>query len=217
MILEKGLGQLDKAENFRVEARGLIIQPETGKASARVMLGSGARVEVAALTGSFRVYNHERAGGEPGVRQGPGIRAAAVESPSKLTGCLAIRGTHYLLTDETTNVIVELNGPGLDREKGNRVEVTGGMDPAATPVSDASQFIRVTGVKRLSKGCPTTSGTAAAAGSGGPTGKNPSSHGGLSTTTVVAVIGGIAAAVLVGGLAATGKLTGNATSNTISQ
>jgi hypothetical protein len=126
-----------------------------------------------------------------------------------------MRSTHYLLTDETTNVIAELNGPGLDREKGNRVEVTGGMDATATPISDASQFIRVTGVKRLSKGCPTASGAAAAAGSGGSTGKT--SHGGLSTTTVVAIIGGVAAAALVGGLAATGKLTGKATSSTISQ
>jgi hypothetical protein len=131
-----------------------------------------------------------------------------------------VRGVHYLLTDETTNVVVELGGPGLEKEKGNRVEVTGAMDPTATPVSDASEFIRITSVKRLGKGCPAGSGAAAAAGAGGSaakTGGNPPGHTGLSTTTLVAIIGGVAAAAVVGGLAATGKLTGSATTTTISQ
>jgi hypothetical protein len=43
MILEKGEGRLEKAESFRFEARGLVIQPETGNASARVALTGGAR------------------------------------------------------------------------------------------------------------------------------------------------------------------------------
>jgi hypothetical protein len=222
MILERGTGQLDKAENFRVEARGLTIQPETGKASARVALGAGARVEVAALTGSFRVLNHRgvlvanlAAGRAMAFDQQPST------TPSKLTGCLAMRGVHYLLTDETTNVVVELGGPRLDKEKGNRVEVTGAMDPTATPVSDASQFIRISTVKRLSRGCSTASGSgaAAAAGAGGGAGKaagTASTHAGLSTTTI-AIIGGVAAAALVGGLAAAGKLSGSTASKTISQ
>jgi hypothetical protein len=221
MILEKGAGQLDKAENFRVEARGLTIQPETGNASARVTLGNGTRVEVAAFTGSFRVLN------DRGVLVANLASGRAMEfepqpsnTPSKLTGCLVVRGVHYLLTDETTSVVVELGGPGLEKEKGNRVEVTGAMDPTATPVSDASEFIRIASVKRLGKGCPAGSGAAAAAGAGGSaakTGGNPPGHTGLSTTTLVAIIGGVAAAAVVGGLAATGKLTGSATTTTISQ
>lgn len=220
MILESGSGQLDKAENFGLEARGLTIQPETGKASARVTLGAGARVEVAAFTGSFRVLNTR------GVLVANLASGRAMEfeqqpsnTPSKLTGCLTLRGVHYLLTDETTNVVVELGGQGLDKEKGNRVEVTGAMDPAATPVSDASQFIRISSVKRLSKGCPAGSGAAAAAGAGGGSGKTAGTaagHAGLSTTTI-AIIGGVAAAAVVGGLAATGKLSGSSSSNTISQ
>jgi hypothetical protein len=216
MILEGGSGQLDKSENFRLEARGLTIQPETGKASARVTLGAGARVEVAAFTGSFRVLNTR------GVLVANLASGRAMEfeqqpsnTPSKLTGCLALRGVHYLLTDETTKVVVELGGQGLDKEKGNRVEVTGEMDPTATPVSDASQFIRVSSVKRLSKGCPAGSGAGAGGGSGKTAGTG-AGHAGLSTTTI-AIIGGVAAAAVAGGLAASGKLSGSSSSNTISQ
>jgi hypothetical protein len=208
VILEKGTGQLEKGENFRVEARGLTIQPETGKSTARVTLAGGARVEVAAAAGSFRVLN-DRGVLVANVAAG---RAIAFEqqpanTPSKLTGCLVARGVHYLLTDETTSVTVELGGPGLDKETGNRVEVTGGMDPTATPVSDASQFIRVSGIKRLQKGCPGGTGAAAAAGKGGGAAGTAGGHAGLSTTTI-AVIGGVAAAAAVGGLAASGKLSG---------
>ncbi len=227
MILEKGIGQLDKAENFRLEARGLTIQPETEKASARVSLGSGARVEVAAFQGSFRVLNSRgllvanlSAGRSMEFEPQP------ANTPSKLTGCLGVRGVHYLLTDETTNVVVELGGPGLDKEKGNRVEVTGAMDPTATPVSDASQFIRVSSLKRLSKGCG-ASGAAAAAGAGGASkaggGAGGAATGGAATggaamsTTTIAIIGGVAAAAVVGGLAAAGKLPGQGGSSPISQ
>jgi hypothetical protein len=222
LILERGAGQLDKAETFRLETRGLIIQPETGRASVRVALGLGARVQVAAHTGSFRILN------DHGVLVTNLASGRAMEfeqqppgTPSKLTGCLVMRGVHYLLTDETTNVVVELAGPGLDKEKANRVEVTGGLDPTATPVSDASQFIRIASLKRLSKGCPAgpASGAAAAAGAGGGSAKvagTAATHAGLSTTTI-AIIGGVAAAAVVGGLAAAGKLGGSSTSNTISR
>lgn len=221
VILERGAGQLEKAENFRVEARGLTVQPETGTTSGRVILGSGARVEVAAFTGSFRVLN-DRGMLVASLASGRAMEFEQQPSntPSKLSGCLTMRGVHYLLTDETTSVVVELGGAGLDKEKGNRVEVTGATDPTATPVSDASQFIRISSIKRLGKGCPAGSGAAAAAGAGGGSpGKaagGASSHAGLSTTTI-AIIGGVAAAAVVGGLAATGTLSGKSASATISQ
>jgi len=225
MLLEKGIGQLDRAENFRVEARGLSIQPETEKSSARVALSGGTRVQVAALVGSFRVLN-SRGVLIADIAAGRAIEfePQAASTPSKLMGCLVMHGVHYLLTDETTNVVVELGGPGLDKEKGNRVEITGAMDPTATPVSDASQFIRVSAVKRISKGCG-SAGAAAAAGAGGAAGKAAGgaaggaagAGGGAISATTVAIIGGVAAAAAVGGLAAAGKLPGQGGSGTISR
>jgi hypothetical protein len=206
MVLEKGDGQLEKASGFRFEARGLTIQPETGNASARVTLAGGARVELAALSGSFRVLNGRgMLVANVGAGRGLALEPQANDTAAKLTGTLTKVGSHYILTDETTNVTVELAGQGLAKEVGNRVEITGSMDPTATPVTDASQFIRVTSLKHLGKGTGTG---AAAAGRGGTAGGGAASHGlGLSTTTI-AIIGGVAAAATLGGLAAAGKLSG---------
>ncbi len=150
VVLEKGSSEVEKAAGLKIEARGLTIQPETGRASARIMLAGLNRVDVEAVTGSFRVLNSH------GILVANLAAGRALEldpqpqqaTQTKLTGCLVFRNGHYVITDETTNVTVELGGLGLDKEKGNRVELTGGMDPTQTPVSDASQPWRVASVKR---------------------------------------------------------------------
>jgi len=217
MILEKGEGQLQKASGFRLEARGLTIQPETGNASARVALAGGARVELAALTGSFRVLNTRGVlVANVGAGRTLALEPQATDTTTKLTGTLSKVGGHYLLTDETTNVTVELAGSGLAKEVGNRVEITGAMDPTATPVTDASQFIRVTSLKHLGKGASGSSG-AAAAGKGGAGGAAGGGGGIALSATTIAIIGGVAAAATLGGLAAAGKLPGQGSSAPISR
>jgi hypothetical protein len=211
MILEKGEGRLEKAESFHFEAGGLIIQPETGNATARVALTGGARIELAALSGSFRVLNSR---GLLVANLGSGhaleLEPQTTETASKVTGTLRQVGLHYLLKDETTNVTVELSGPGLAKEVGSRVEVTGHMDASTTPVTDAAHFIRVTAVKHLGKGAPEKSGTAPAA-SGSAT--TSAGHGIALSATTIAVIGGVAVAATLGGLAAAGKLSGQGSSS----
>jgi hypothetical protein len=205
MILERGEGQLEKASNFRFEARGLTIQPETGNASARVALRGTAHVQLAVLTGSFRVLNAKgMLVANVGLGHSIDLEPQTADAITRLTGTLRVMSGHYLLTDETTNVTVELSGTGLTKEVGNRVEVTGSMDPTATPVTDATQFVKVTSVRRLGKGTG-----AAAAGQGGAAGGAAAGagHAGVSVTTI-AIIGGVAAAATVGGLAAAGKLPG---------
>jgi hypothetical protein len=214
MILEKGEGRLEKAEGFRFEARGLTIQPETGNASARVTLAGGLRVELAALSGSFRVLN---ARGVLVANVGSGhaleLEPQAVEATTKVTGTLRQVSGHYLLTDETTNVTVELGGAGLSKEVGSRVEVTGQMDATATPVTDASQFIRVSAISHLGKGAAGSAGAAAAGKGGAAGGAAAGGHVlGLSITTI-AIIGGVAVAATLGGLAATGSLPGQGSSS----
>lgn len=87
------------------------------------------------------------------------------------------------MTDEITNVTVELAGAGLDKEKGNHVQITGTMDPTEAPVSGATQYVRVSGVKRLGRGCPANKSAAAGTGgapsnnSGGNTGGEPAAEG----------------------------------------
>jgi hypothetical protein len=199
-VLERGAGSLEKSTGFHVEARGLSIRPETADATGSVALLANQRIQVSALTGSFRVLNAQ---GMVVARLRPGTALAfQPQGPQGLTrvqGVLQVKSGHYLITDETTNVTVEVIGEGLDKEVGRRVDLTGTADPSATPVSGASQIIRVTSARRLPGG-------AAPAGSGGfpPPG---SSGVGISAGTV-AIIGGVAAGAAVGGLAAAGVFEG---------
>jgi hypothetical protein len=225
LVLERGQSRIDKANGFRVEARGLKILPDTGASTGRVLLAGMARVEVAVLTGSFRVLNSQ---GLTVANISAGTALAlepqSTRGPSRLTGKLMNRGGHYLLKDETTHVTVEVSGPGLAGNAGRRVEVTGATDPAATPVSDATQVIRVARVMQAPAG--TAPGGAAPAGSGGTSGGAGGGSGGTGgaaggaggaasgaaiSVTMIAIIGGVAAAAVVGGLAATGSIGSGAT------
>jgi len=211
MVLEKGEGKLEKAENFRFEARGLTIQPETGNASARVVMLGKTRVELAALTGSFRVLNaHGLLVANVASGRSLAFEPQIADTASKLTGTLRKVGGHYLLTDETTNVTAEVAGAGLAKQVGNRVEVTGTMDPTATPVTDASQFIRVSSVKPVGTGAAAAA-AAGAAGAAGPAGGTAASHS-FGTAATIAIIGGVVAAATLGGLAAAGTLSGSGSS-----
>jgi hypothetical protein len=243
IILEKGEGQIEKSAGFELDARGLTVRTEARDASARVALSGGTRVQVLALSGSFQVFNAQ------GVLVANLAAGRALEfepqssnGPSRLSGCLQRRGGRFLLTDETTNVAVELTGPGLGKEANNRIEAAGSLDPTVTPLPEASEVIRVTSVKRIGKACVT--GAAAAAGAGGaPSGGVPGGGvpGGVPTNgagggggagggaaagaaggaaaahaiplTTIAIIGGVAAAATVGGLAAAGKLPGQGSSS----
>lgn len=204
IVLEHGDSRTGKSTGFHIEARGLRVIPETGNSSARVQVVAGNRVQVASLSGSLHVLN---ARGELVANLPAGVALAfepqSAPSLARVTGCLENRNGHFLITDETTNVTVEVLGAGLDKEAGHHVEITGAADAAATPVSTASQLIRSNSVKRLQGGCGSG---AAAAGVGGS--RSSASSGTVISGTAVAIIGGAAAAALVGGLAAAGALDG---------
>jgi hypothetical protein len=214
LVLEKGAGEMDRTAGFHMEALSLRIQPETGQASARVMLLGNTRVRVAAVAGSLRVLS-SRGLLIAALASGTTLDFEPPPSPQaggelwKMTGCLRVTAGHFLLTDDTTNVTAQLEGEGFAAEGGNRVEVTGAMDPTGTPVSEATQVIRVSHVQRLAKGCAVGKGGAA------PAANTPKSGGGgvagISITTI-AIIGGVVVAAAVGGLAATGSLPGQGSS-----
>ncbi|MBI4876066.1 MAG: hypothetical protein HY822_15625 [Acidobacteria bacterium] len=203
LSLERGEGRLDAAAGYAVRARSLRITSDGASASGRVALAGAGKVQVAALNGALRVMNSQgllvaRLASGTAMEFEP--QAAGAAAPSRLTGCLQKKGARFLLTDETTNVTVELQGGQLQAEAGNRVEIVGAMDPSAKPAADVSQLIKVSEVKRLAKGC---GGKGAAAGAAGAAG-----WAGLAVGAKAAIIGGVAAAGLVGGLAAAEKLPG---------
>lgn len=219
LVLERGLSVIQKAQGFRVEARGLTILPDTGASAGRILLSGNAQVQVSASTGSLRVLNSRGMV----VAKIPSGRALLLEpqsseGPTRLAGRVVLRGGHYLLTDETTNVTVELAAKkNLANAVGRRVEVTGVNDPAATPASDATQVIEVAQVTPAPQppAAPAGSGGSSGGSGGGGTAAGGSAGGAASgaavSVTLVAIIAGVAAAAVVGGLAATGSLGGGTT------
>ncbi len=239
LALERGAVRIARGAGFSaaVEARGLTIQPGTGAAAGRIVLIGMGRVEVAAVTGSLRVHNST------------GVLVAAIAAgkalalephpkpgPARVSGRLVQRDGHYLLTDETTNVTVEVAGSAatesvLSRHMGERLVITGFARPGAIPASEAAQLIEVAQVTPAPPPpatAPAGSVPAGAGGAGGAGGTAPAGAGGAGgaggtgggaagagsstaaiSVTMIAVIGGVAAAAVVGGLAAAGNLGGS--------
>jgi hypothetical protein len=110
------------------------------------------------------------------------------------------RDGKYFLTDCTTHVRVELQGPDVAKFLGKTVEITGSSIPGATPAAGASQLVQVATMKTASKaGC--AAGAPGAAGAAGHA---------LSTGAAVAIVGGVVVGGTVIGLAAAGTFSGAA-------
>ena len=59
------------------------------------------------------------------------------------TGCLLLKDGRYILQDNETQEIVELNGPDLDLNVGNHVRVLGRVSPAKAAIPVATKVIDV--------------------------------------------------------------------------
>lgn len=110
------------------------------------------------VIGSFRAWYAQEVVGANLVGANPAGRSLEFEpqssdGSSRVSGCLQRRTGRFLLKDENTHVMVELTGPHLDKEANHRIEAVGSLDPAAIPLSEASEVIRVTSVKRIGKAC----------------------------------------------------------------
>jgi len=147
------------------------------------------RVLVAALNGPVRVTTD---GGllVANIAAGKALsfdpQPPGAAPPVKVTGKLERKDGHFLLTDETTQVISELVGPGLDKEVGNRIEVTGVLDPTGKPFAPATQLVKLVKHTRLAALPPPRAGGWA----------------GLSAGAKGAIIAGIVVGATVGILAA---------------
>jgi hypothetical protein len=216
LVLEKGQSHLERGAGFRFEALGLTIRPATGTSTGRVQLAGANRIQVGAVTGAFRVLN-SRGTLIANIATGSTLEfePQTTATMTRVTGILRSRNGRFVITDETTNVTVEVAGANLGKEVGNRVLVSGSLDASETPVSEASQFVRVSQVTRLARGPARRSvGGAAPAGVGGAAAK-----GGVlgASTSTIAIVGGVAAAATLGGLAASDQLPGQAANPPVSR
>jgi hypothetical protein len=209
LVLEKGIGQLESTK-YRIEAASLHVEADKPGATARVQMRGPNRVVVAARDGSVHVSNSD---GVLIARLNSGHEMTFEPQESgiatKVSGILAIKGGKFIVVDRTTNVTMQVQGTGLEAEVGNLVEITGTVDAEKPTVPGASQVIDVTSVRRLTK----SKREAAAAGAGAAgAGTAGAAAGGLSTGAIVAIVGGVAAAGTVGGLAIAHDLPGQGSS-----
>ncbi|MCC6364874.1 MAG: hypothetical protein IT165_15250 [Bryobacterales bacterium] len=210
LVLEKGTGQVERGGAYRIEAGQLQIEPGQGLAKVSVM---GPRVHVSALGGPVRVSNGS------GVliarlETGRGLdfepQEAGASAPSTVSGCLVKKDGRLLLTDDTTGVTYEIQGTGLEKEIGKKVQVTGALDPSRA----AELTVHATQIKRLSGHCSVTGAAAAAGGAAGGAAAG-SSGGGSAGAAAGLAIGtkAVIAGVVVAG-AATGTAVGLTRSDT---
>jgi hypothetical protein len=206
-VLEKGMTQVHGGSSYAVLANHLRISSAD---PFRVAVDQPGTVRVTAMDGAAEVKN---ASGQlvAMVVRGNSLdfQDAGASAPSQLTGCLQKVGTHYVLRDTTTNVVVELTGDNLEKYVGKSVNVTGALVPGATPIEGAAQVVNVTNLAPgTGKGCKVNIARAGAAGAAAAGG----AAGGLSTGTTIVIVGGIVTAGTLGGLALSGTFNGGATS-----
>jgi len=214
--LQQGAGQVSGSK-YLVEARSLRVFPVSADATVRVALGPKNLVEVAAVTGSFRV---ETAAGIRVANMAPGVALSFTEQagaapPTVVCGNAERVDGKVLLTDKTSGVTVELSGTGLAQYIGKSISVTGNRTG-----NDALQVLSVKrdacgGSGTAASGAGAAAGAAAGSGAGAGAGAGAASAGagpgaagaaGASVALSTTAIAGIAVAGAAGlgiGLAVT--------------
>jgi hypothetical protein len=210
MILQQGESQFRPGSRgkYGIEARTLRIIPADSSTVAHVAMVGSTRVHVSALTGSLQVTNAQGVV-VAALAAGRALEfepQAGASAPSKLTGCVVNKDGRYFLTDETSNVTVELRGAGLDKQTGHKVEITGSQLPGVTPAqpayNNASQVLQVSALKSLSNKCTLPPGVAAAAGAAAGTAAAGAAAGGAAAGAAAGVSTAVIAGVVVAGAAA---------------
>jgi hypothetical protein len=210
--LERGMGEVEGASKYEMEARTLRISPVGAKSIARVKLEGEKQVLVAAVNGRVRVVNDSGllvANVQPGATLLFTPQAGQAGS-FQMSGCLVgTKDGKFLLVD--ANQTVELRGTGLAAEINNHVDVTGTAFRSAVPTPPAVQVVQADGVKRVEEGgCIDAINKMESAGvkvlrpgqstaGNVPKATKSTSHAGIYAGVGVAVAGGIGAAVALSG------------------
>lgn len=230
IALERGIGQMSAPASYELDTAGLRIRAasDAPNEKTRLRVTVGDRVEVIALAGAARVTNGAGlllASIPAGRAMSFSQQAGATGSVTR-TGCLLYKDGHYILQDENTQEVVELNArdallADLKKNTGNRVEVSGTAGATKPVVSIATLLVNVAAITVKSQGgCLSAAAALNAqteAPAGGPapaTGQTPSvstgggGGGGMSTGAKIAIV----AAIAGGGAGAAIALAGHKSS-----
>jgi hypothetical protein len=176
----------------RIEAATLRISPADTHTIAEIVAQDSNHVSISAVKGLVDVRNGAGvlvATVRPGLALAFTTQAGGAQTATKMKGCESKKDGKYFLTDDTTHVTVELQGPDAAKNVGHQIEITGSMIPGATPAPGASQVVQVVTMDSVGAKC-------------GPVGA------GLSTGAIVAIVAGVAAVGITVGFAAAGTFSG---------
>jgi hypothetical protein len=222
LALERGVGQIAGAKSYELDTAGLKIHAADDTARFRVTTGSV--VEISAFAGSARVTNGAGlllASIPAGRSMSFALNASGQAGTGTLTrtGCLLFKDGHFIIQDENTQEVVELNATGLAASAGNRVEVTGTAAATKPAVSIATSVLNVTKVTVKSQGgclstaaslnaqteAPANGATSASTTTPKVSSAPSSGGGGMSTGAKIGIIGAIAGGAAGAAIALSGK------------
>ena len=154
-VMDSGLGEFNAVKGYAVEARMLRVSAGSNEAISRVRVNAGRSVTVASVRGTIRVANlagvvvaNVEAGRSMDFEPQSDVSMVAVQA----TGCLLVKSSKPVIVDQTTNVVLELEGAALASQIGNRVEITGLAEQTPSSVEGATQLVKVSGFKLVAKG-----------------------------------------------------------------
>jgi hypothetical protein len=180
LVLQQGSSEWAPSNSFLIEANGLRVTPNEPNSRGMVSLSGAKTVEVAALTGGFRVTNERGlllARVSPGHALSFGVPAAGApdETSITITGSLTKEGEYYFLTVPETHMVYELTGKNLDNLTGKNVTIAGAISSHTKPAHDATSVVVVSSAKKnagpagagMSAGAKAIIGTAIVGGAAG--------------------------------------------------
>lgn len=183
LLLKKGIGQVWPLAGFWVLANRLRIGSDSASSHFRIWRLDEMVISVTSLAGTIVVQTEA----DTPLAQ---ILEGETRELASVTGCLGHVGPHYLIRDQTTQVLVEVRGRDVPQQVTQRVQITGIVDAVTSPVSGASRLIdEVALLKQPGESCKK----------------------GGDWTTAVGIGSGVAAAAVVSSLASSHALfTGGA-------
>jgi hypothetical protein len=159
LVLQHGSTEVKTSSPFQVEANGLRVTAAQPNSTGTVSVGEENTVEVAALTGAFRVTNSRGfvlAKIQPGsamsfgASQATPVRSATPVQMTLFGDLTHVDGHYYLnLPIPDLGIVYELTGGNLDSMVGKRITITGVVDFNGKPTGKSSYVIDVATVKEV--------------------------------------------------------------------
>ena len=157
LVLQKGASEWTPSSSFQVDANGLLVTPNEPNSRGVVSMGGTNTVEVAALSGGFKVTDDRGqllASVTPGHAMSFGALQAATQGTylMTVTGKLTSAGGHYFVKAQDTGSVYEVTGSNLESLAGKTVTVSGTLDPNIKPAGNASAVITASSVNASQNG-----------------------------------------------------------------